>query len=158
MLLLALSLIAVVSSAERAATHREQPLVTIISEPQGEREHHVSVVVEADGRIREVIRRSTAGHSVATADDLIRGRVALAGHDALLVSCPECDARTGGRLVLEYLNNGVTGRYVSRSVRLERRVDGFRLTTEQGEPIQRLRLTARRFLGMLVGIGDVVVE
>lgn len=156
--IVSLSLIAALSVLEPGSARIEHPLVSIISEPQSRLEHRISLVLDVEGRITDVVRRSAVGETVASADDLIRGRVALAGLDAVLVSCPTCDSRAGGRLVLEYLHNGVSGRYVSRILRLERFEGAFRLTTEDGEPIRRLRLTARRFFGVLVGIGDVVAE
>ena len=57
--------------------------------------------------------------------------------------------------MLQYLHNGLTGSYTSRTVRLEGQHGVFRLTTETGKPIERLRLTARR---VLVGIGDLMAE
>lgn len=155
---LSLSLIAALTVLEPTTTRVEQALVTIVSEPQSGLEHRICLVLDAEGRITEMIRRGAFGETVTSADDLIRGRVALAGGGALWASCPGCDAQRGGRLRLEYLHNGVTGRYVSRALRLEQFEGSFRLASEQGHTIRRLRLTARRLFGALIGIGDLVPE
>jgi hypothetical protein len=156
--LVSLSLVAALTVLEARSPRIEQALVTVVSEPQGGMQHRIGLVLDAEGGIAQIVRRSERGESVASAADLIRGRVALAPLDAVLVSCPRCEVARGGRLVLEYLHNGLTGRYASRTFRLERGGDAFRLTTERGEPIRYLRLRTRRFLGALVGIDDVVAE
>jgi hypothetical protein len=136
----------------------ERPLVTIVSEPQESLEHEVSLVVDAAGRIVGLVRRSTLSETAAAATDFLNGRVALASRESVLLSCPGCDPETGGRVVLEYLSNGLTRRYDSCSFRLEKKEGAFQLTSDDGRPIRRLRLTARRMLGVLVGIGRVVTE
>jgi hypothetical protein len=162
--LLSLSALALLSldvgggAAARRLPVAEQSLVTIVSEPQNDLEHHITLALGGDGGIVEVVRRSAVNHTAASADEFLRGRVSLAGRAAVFLSCPGCDPQTGGRLLLEYLSNGMTGTYSSRALRLDRTGGSFRLLTLDGRPVLRLRLTARRVLGLLIGIGDVVVE
>ncbi len=144
------------------APDREQVLVTIISEPEDNLVHQLIMVIAPDGRLRHLVRRSKEDETIATLQALRAGEVVMArtdGRASVMLSCPACDLTKSGIAHLRYITNGLLGRYGRMKMRVERRGDGsFHLWSMEGERIERLRLTSRRWLGILIGVKSVRIE
>lgn len=139
----------------------EQALVEVWSEPEDDALHDMRLLVDPSGRIHHLVRRMGRDREAFPAAHLVSPGVVLgraAGRDALLLRCRGCDLARGGQVELRYLHNGLFGTYRTLTLRLERAGDGsFRLADGAG-PVRRLRLTSRRWLGVLIGVGAIRVE
>lgn len=141
---------------------RQQVLVTIISEPEDNLVHQLIMVIAPDGRLRYVVRRSKEDETVTTLQALSAGEVVMArtdGRASVMLSCSGCDAQGSGITRLRYISNGILRRYGKLEMRIERSDDGsFRLWSMEGVRVERLRLTSRRWLGLLIGVKSVEIE
>ena len=159
---LALALLAGTATGTEPARNREQLLVTIVSEPEDNLVHEVALANGPDGFLEHVVRRSRQDQTVVKPEELSRGEVVLArtdGRDSVLLSCPGCDFRHEGVVSMRYISNGLFHRYAVFQMRLRRMDDGsYRLASMDGRRIERLRLTARRWLGILLGVKSVEIE
>lgn len=139
----------------------EQPLVEVWSEPEDDAQHLIRLLVDREGRIHGLVRRMGRDREAFTMAELERGPVVLGragGREALDLRCRPCDPERGGTIELRYLHNGLFGSYRALSLRLERAPDGaFRLADATG-PVPTLRLTSRRWLGVLIGVDRIRVE
>lgn len=144
------------------AKDREQVLLTIISEPEDNLVHQVVMVIAPDRTLRHIVRRSKEDETIATARQLREGEVVMArtdGRASVTLSCPKCDATNSGLTHLRYISNGIFRRWATMTMKIDRTEDGsFRLWSLQGERIERLRLTSRRWLGLLIGVKSVEIE
>ena len=145
-----------------SAKDREQVLLTIISEPEDNLVHQVVMVIAPDRTLRHIVRRSKEDETIATAQQLREGEVVMArtdGRASVTLSCPKCDETNSGITRLRYISNGVFRRWGTMAMKIDRTEDGsFRLWSLQGERIEKLRLTSRRWLGVLIGVKSVEID
>lgn len=139
-----------------------QRLGTVLSEPEDNAVHELKLELDASGAIA-AFSRTGAGTVTRYAFDQMKDTevgLAWAGRRRVAtLECRPCDAATGGHLRLRYLHNGITGGQRMLELDLVRRDDGsFTLTSAvAAEPVQRLRLTSRRWLGVLIGIDRIAI-
>lgn len=137
------------------------PLVDILSEPENNLHHQLILHLNDAGDVEQISRVSLESEHVFTLADLLTKEVVLArssGLDAVLLGCSGCDPNVGGTLVLRYVYNGVTRNYRSFQMRIQRSDRHWELSTADGTPIRTLTLKARKVLGAVVGIREILVN
>jgi hypothetical protein len=136
-------------------------LVDILSEPENNLHHQLYLHLNDAGDVEQISRVSLESEQVFTLNDLLTKEVVLAqssGLDAVLLSCVGCDPNVGGTLVLRYIYNGVTRNYRSFQMHIQRSDRLWDLSTADGAPIRTLTLKARKVLGAVVGIREILVN
>ena len=137
------------------------PLVEILSEPQENMIHSIFLDLDSEGNLVNLVRKSASGDYLLPFQDLIDGEVVLAqagGHDAVILSCPECTVEEGGELEFRYLYNGANGTYRQSSFDLAPTSDAWAFYTSDDEQVKNLTLKSRKILGRLVGIDRILVN
>lgn len=151
-----------VGGEQRPLPDTEQLLVTLKSEPEGGLEHKLALVLDARNRIERLVRRTGSEADSFTFEQVRTGaNLAWAGGRAVIrLTCPACDPAQGGRVRLSYLHNGITNGYELFELDCRRGPDGALALYPVGgrEPVRRMRMTSRRFLGILIGIGEMRIE
>ncbi len=136
-------------------------LVEILSEPQDDLIHTVSLNLDENGDIVEVIRTSEEDELVIPSEDLIEGEVVLArsqDRDAVFLSCPGCTADLGGELVVRYISNGIFNTYDELHMNLVRTGNDWTLFSVDGEEVINLRLVSRTIFGQVIGIREIQIN
>jgi len=137
----------------------EAPMVQILSEPEGNVIHQISVNLDDEGGIIEVTSRSEDYNAAIAFQELIDGEVVLAaaeGIDVLTLSCLGCSKDEGGTLVFGYLKNGLSGKWGSMDFKLAKKGE-WSLSTGK-ELVQTLTLKSNRIFGRVVGIKEILVN
>ncbi len=138
-----------------------QPLVKILSEPEGNRLHSILLEVDGNGNILGFSRQSSTDQQNFFMHDLIKGEVVLAtasGRNVLLLSCHGCTATSGGALVMRYLHNGIFDTYHHFSMQLRKTNDQWQLFTSNSTLIHQLQLVTNTVFGKTVGIEKIRVN
>ncbi len=140
----------------------EQVLVTLRSDPEGGIEHTLLLGFDAERRVERLVRRTGDDFETFSFEQTRNGATLASarGRDVIRLSCPACDSRLGGRVRIRYLSNGIFNSYDVLELDCRRGADDMLalFPLGGGQPIRRLRMTSRRFLGILIGIGAIQVE
>ena len=80
------------------------------------------------------------------------------GTEILRVQSDNFDPHSGGLLKFKYLNNGITGKYKTHSVFLYLRGLQWVAYDENLRPIHSMHLTAKKFMGKVIGIEDIIIN
>jgi len=141
--------------------NQEVELVEILSEPEDNRIHEISLGLNESEEILRLVRRSTGSENSIAMSDIINSEVVLAvasGKNALMLKCPSCSINQGGTLIFTYLTNGLDDSYASIGLQLTRDDAGWLLRTENGITIENLNMKSRKIFGQVVGIKEILIN
>jgi hypothetical protein len=150
------------SVAAPAPTGPERLLVSLRSDPEGGIVHTLSLAYDVHGRVECLVRRTGPDSEVFSLAQVRAGATlaSAGGRRAIRLVCPDCDAQQGGRVRISYLHNGIINRFHALELECRRGPDGLLALypVGGGDPIRRLHMTSRKFLGILIGIDEIRVE
>jgi hypothetical protein len=150
------------AAAGPAPTGLERLLVTLRSDPEGGIEHTLSLAFDAHNRVECLVRRTGRDSEVFSFAQVRTGATlaSAGGRPVIRLSCARCDPERGGRVRLSYLHNGIINSFNVLDLDWRRGPDGTLALYRVGgtDPIRRLRMTSRRFLGILIGIDEILIE
>ena len=140
---------------------KEVNILEIISEPEGNKKHFLSLVLDEEGDIVKVRRKSNESTQSFSVDNLNEGGVVLyrtEGRDVFKLSSRSMDRVGGGDVLLTYLADGISNRYEDLEVYLKRKGDQWFLETEKGKRVRKLILKSKKFFGKVIGIKKVIIK
>ncbi len=138
----------------------EYPLVKIISEPENNRIHMFSLGLDENGDMQSVIRTTTSDRQEIKLNELLAGDYVLlrqSDRDVIILQCPNCDPVYGGVLGIKYLRNGLSMRYRTLDLEIQRNDENWALFSGQTK-VHTLRLKTRKVLGQVIGIRKIEIN
>lgn len=140
---------------------QERVIIKIISEPENNKSHDFSLMVDGNGDIVELMRKSGNDVQKFSLEELVgKDQVLLRaeGRDVIILQCPNCDAVHGGDVGIKYMRNGLSMTYKVFKMVLRRSGDTWKAFTIKNEKINSLRIKSRILFGQLVGIKKIEVN
>ena len=140
---------------------REINLLEIISEPEGNKVHLLTLGLDSEGDIVKINRKSQASVQSFSVNDLNESGVVLyrtEGRDVFKLSSRSLDRTMGGDVLLTYLTDGITNRYLDLELNLRRDGDTWYLEDERGNRIRKAVLKSRKFFGKIIGIKEIIIK
>ena len=88
-----------------------------------------------------------------------KGNVLVAtvkGHDAIFLSCPDCDSSLNGTIEMRYLQNGITNSYDSFYMKLSKASNSWTLhDLKNSKKISKLQVKSNTLFGVLTGVKEI---
>ena len=140
---------------------REVNILEIISEPEGNKKHFLTLALDEEGDILKVSRKSKGSIQTFSVNDLNEGGVVLyrtEGRDVFKLSSNSMDRVMGGDVLLTYLVDGISNRYKDLEIYLKRNRNKWFLETSNGQRIRKLILKSKKFFGKVIGIKEIVIK
>jgi hypothetical protein len=140
---------------------REVNLLEIISEPEGNKKHLLTLGLDDQGDILKIMRKSQASVQSFSINELNEGGVVLyrtEGRDVFKLSSRSLDSVIGGDVLLTYLTDGITNRFEDLELYLKRNGDEWFVESESGNRVSQLILKSRKFFGKIIGIKKVIIK
>ena len=80
------------------------------------------------------------------------------GRDVFKLSSRSLDRTMGGDVLLTYLTDGITNRYLDLELNLRRDGDAWYIEDERGNKIRKAVLKAGSFFGKIIGIKEIIIK
>lgn len=139
----------------------EVNVLEIISEPEGNKKHFLTLSLDDEGDILKVSRKSKGSIQTFSINDLNEGGVVLyrtEGRDVFKLSSNSMDRVMGGDVLLTYLVDGISNRYKDLEIYLKRNRNKWFLETSNGQRVRKLILKSKKFFGKVIGIKEIVIK
>lgn len=136
-------------------------ILKIISEPENGIIHHLLLELNEENSIDHIIRQTQNSQQKILPSEIKEGEVVLARAsdiDAVLLSCKNCEADSGGLATIRYLYNGISKSYKTFNFVLKQVDNTWSITTEDHTPIHNIKLVSRVILGRTIGIKKIVIN
>lgn len=147
------------SSDEQYNDLTNYPLFKIISEPENNLVHELSIGLDESGSITTIVRQSSVDTQTISVEDFTSNKVIVvaknSGRNALTIQCSgTCTKEMGGVIKLSYLYNGINNSYRDLHLVLKREQNSMNwlVLTSEGIKVEYLRITPRHLLGQLIGV------
>ena len=140
---------------------REVNVLEIISEPEGNKKHFLTLALDEEGDILKVSRKSKGSIQNFSVNDLNEGGVVLyraEGRDVFKLSSNSMDRVMGGDVLLTYLVDGISNRYKDLEIYLKRNRDNWYLEKNNGQRVKKLILKSKKFFGKVIGIKEIIIK
>ena len=140
---------------------REVNILEIISEPEGNKKHFLTLALDKEGDILKVSRKSKGSVQTFSINDLNEGGVVLyrtEGRDVFKLSSNSMDRIMGGDVILTYLVDGISNRYKDLEINLKRSPDNWFLEASNGQKVRKLILKSKKFFGKVIGIKKIIIK
>ncbi len=140
---------------------REVNILEIISEPEGNKKHFLTLALDKEGDILKVSRKSKGSIQTFSINDLNEGGVVLyraEGLDVFKLSSNTMDRIMGGDVLLTYLVDGISKRYKDLEIYLKRNSDDWSFETRDGKRVKKLVLKSKKFFGKIIGIKKIIIK
>ncbi len=140
---------------------KEVSILEIISEPEGNKKHFLTLSLDEEGDILKIARKSKESIQTFSINDLNESGVVLyrtEGRDVFKLSSNSMDRVMGGDVLLTYLIDGISNRYRDLEIFLKRNGDRWFLETGKGKNVKKLILKSKKFFGKVIGIKEIIIK
>ncbi len=156
-----LTLLFIFTSSLAFSMDSEHFLADVISGPENNLVHKFFLKLDENNDVLSLIIKTDDETQEIGLEKIVEGIVLYHqdGFDVITLECPTCDSVHGGEINFKYLYSALSKKYRDFKIDLVRDGESWILQKSQDKvKINALKLVARKFLGRIIGIKNILVN